>query len=187
MRLEGLKSLFAIAALGTSIDILASYGGAKVSTNILSTDFGKSRFGKKLIDPWGGFQQYVVAAARFLAGKTDSSQPTSRLEIAGRFLANKESPAASLAHMMLTAKKFTGGGNFTTQYGQQTSIQSEIAKRFTPIFLQDLKDLAAEQPSFADEVGLNTALGVASLAGMSQQYPEKGRKKLSFNQKLGVR
>lgn len=179
MRLEGLKSLLGIAALGTAIDTLASYGGAKVSSNILSTDFGKSRLGTSLIDPWGGFQQYIVGAARFLAGKTDSSQPTNRLEIAGNFMKNKESPAASLAHTLLTAK-FTGksedpatAGNMTTQYGQKTSMQSQIGKAFTPIFMQDLIDLANKEPNWADSIGLNSALGLASLAGMSQDYPEK--------------
>lgn len=179
MRLDGLKSLLGIAALGTAIDTLGAYGGAKVSSNILSTDYGKSRFGTHLIDPWGGFQQYIVAAARFLAGKTDSSQPTNRLEIAGNFMKNKESPAVSLAHNLLTAK-FTGksddpntAGNMTTQYGEKTSIQSQIGKQFTPIFIQDLIDLAKREPDWADNIGLNTALGIASLAGMSQDYPEK--------------
>ncbi len=190
MRLEGIKSLLGIAALGTAIDTLAAYGGAKVSTNILSTDAAKARFGTKLIDPWGGFQQYIVAAARFLAGKTDSAQPTSRLEIGGRFLANKESPAASLAHQLLTAKKFTGksddpatAGNFTDQYGNKTNIQSEIGKRFLPIFVEDLMDLSKSEPGFADNIGLNSAMGAASLTGMAQNYPEK--KKLGFrNMKL---
>ena len=182
MRLEGLKSLLGIAALGTAIDTLATYGGAKVSTNILSTDFGKSRFGSKLIDPWGGFQQYVVGAARFLAGKTDTKTypPPSRLDIAGQFMKNKESPAASLAHTILTSK-FTGkssedpttAGNMTTQYGEKTNIQSQIGKQFIPIFIQDLHDLMQTEPDWADNIGLNTAMGAASLAGMEQSYPEK--------------
>ncbi len=180
MRLDGLKSLLGIAALGTTIDTLAAYGGAKVSTSILSTDFGKSRFGKDVIDPWGGFQQYVVGAARFLAGKTDSNTPTSRLEIAGRFMANKESPAASLAHTLLTAKKFTGksddpvtSGNFINQYGQKSNIQSEIAKRFTPIFIQDMQELMSSEPKWSEDIGLTAAMTSASLAGMSQNYTEK--------------
>jgi hypothetical protein len=186
MRREGIKSLLGIAALGTTIDTLAAYNGAKISTNILSTDFGKSRFGTKLIDPWGGFQQYVVGAARFLAGKTDSPQPANRLEIAGRFLANKESPALSLAHNLLTAKKFEGrnpdepfsGGGFTTQYGEKTSIQSQIGKQFIPIFIQDLHDLMTTEPEWSENIGLTAAMTGASLAGMAQDYPEK--KKLQF-------
>ncbi len=184
MRMEGLKSLLAIASLGTIIDTAASYAGAKVSTNILSTDFGKSRFGTRLIDPWGGFQQYVVGAARFLAGKTDIPTPTSRLNIAGRFLANKESPAANLAHTFLTAKKFTGGGKFTTEYGKETSVQNEVAQRFIPIFVQDLMELTSTEPDWANNIGLDAAMGVASLTGMAQDYPEKkklGLRKMKLN------
>jgi hypothetical protein len=179
MRLEGMKSLLGIASMGLMVNGLASLGGAKVGTNILSTDFMKSRFGNKVIDPNAGLQQYVVAAARFLKGKTDSSQPTSRMEIAGRFLANKESPAASLAHTMLTAK-FTGksddpatAGNLTTEYGEKTNIQSQIGKQYIPIFLQDLADLAQSEPDWSKDIGLDVAMGAASLAGMAQDYPEK--------------
>lgn len=187
MRTEGLKSLLAIASLGTMIDTAASYAGAKVSTNILSTDFGKSRFGTQLIDPWGGLQQYVVGAARFLAGKTDSKTPTNRLEIAGRFLANKESPAVSLAHILLTAQKFTGksddpstSGNFTTQYGEKTNIQSQIGKQFVPIFIQDLNDLMKSDSDWSNDIGLTAIMGAASVTGMSQSYPEKKQGTFKF-------
>lgn len=190
MRIEGLRSLLAIAGLGTMIDTAAHYAGAKVSTNILSTDFGKSRFGSDIIDPWGGFQQYVVGAARFLASKTDSTMPTSRLDIAGRFAANKESPAASLAHTLLTAK-FTGksndpktAGNLTTEYGQKSSVQREVMQRYMPILEQDLQSLLTSDPEWADHVGLTAAMAGASLAGMSQNYPEK--KKSAFG-KMRVR
>lgn len=206
MRLEGLKSLFGIAALGTMIDTMSAYAGAKVSTNILSSDAGKSRFGTHLIDPWGGFQQYVVAAARFLAGKTDSNIPTSRLEIAGRFAANKESPVASLAHSILTAKKFTGdpnkvrpnlfgrvdpkaAGSYINEFNQPTSVQREVASRFLPIFSQDINDLIASDPKWADDIGLTAAMTGASLAGMAQNYPEahSGKLKLGSSRKLTVR
>ena len=184
MRLEGLKSLLGIAALGTTIDTLAAYGGAKISTNILSTDFGKSRFGTKLIDPWGGFQQYITFAARFLAGKTDSPKPTTRLDIGERFIANKLSPAASLARNILTAKPGSQGkegpGTFTTQYGQPTSIQREVAKTFTPIFIQDLETLMQSEPDFASNIGLDAAMAGASLTGMAQEYPERQKGKLGF-------
>lgn len=180
MRLQALSSLLGIAALGTTIDTLGAYAGAKVSTNILSSDFGKARFGTHLIDPWGGFQQYIVGAARFLAGKTDSPSypPPNRLDIAGRFLANKESPAARFVHTMLTSK-FTGksddpttAGNLTTEYGQKSSVQREVVKSFAPIFLQDLSDIAASDKDWSDDIGLTAALAAGSLTGMTQNYPE---------------
>lgn len=185
MRMEGLKSALAVASLGTVIDTALAYSGAKISYNILSADYGKSRFGTKLVDPWGGFQQYVVSFARFLAGKTDSKTPTSRLKILGNFAASKESPAASLAHTLLTSK-FTGksfdstAGNMTTQYGEKTSIQSQVGKQFVPIFIQDMNDLVKSEPKFADDIGLNSILTGASLAGMEQTYPAKKTQRLSI-------
>lgn len=186
MRLDGLKSLLGIAALGTAIDTLSSIGGAKVTTNILSSDFGKSRFGKEVIDPWGGFQQYIVGAARFLAGKTDNPKvypPTTRLGVLGQFAKSKESPAASLAHTILTAKKFTGksldpstAGGMIDEYGNKTSIQSEVGKQFVPIFVQDLHDLYKNEPKWSENIGLDSALIGASLAGMEQSYPAPQQK-----------
>lgn len=187
MRLEGVKSLLGIAGMGLAINGLASMAGAKMGTNPLSTDFMKSRFGgNKVVDPNAGLQQYVVAASRFLAGKTDSKMPTSRLEIAGRFAANKESPALNLVHQLLTAKEFSGKGmmldKFTDQYKNETSIHGEIAKRFTPIFLQDIQELMQSEPDFSKNIGLDVAMGAASLAGMSQSYPER-----KSGLKLGMR
>jgi hypothetical protein len=192
MRLAGLKSLLGIAALGTSIDTLAAYGGAKVTTNILSSDFMKSRFGKNVIDPFGGLQQYVVAAARFLAGKTDTG-PTTMLDVSGKFLKNKESPVASLAHNILTVKNPKNGtrfgpmGQFTTQYGEQTSVPREIAKSFIPIFISDLSDLVKSDPDWSQHIGLTSALAGASLAGMEQNYPEAKRKGNISLKKMSVR
>jgi len=205
MRMEGLKSLLGIAALGTTIDTLSSYGGAKVKTGLasmLSTDFGKSRFNQKdVIDPWGGFQQYIVAAARFLATAPGTSSMFSReqkrvlpqsvqtpLDVIGQFLKNKESPAASFIHDLLTAKKFEkpktedlfAFGSYTNEYGRKTTVPTEIIKRFTPIFFQDLNDLVQKEPDFSKNIGLDTALGIGSLAGMTQNYPEPSAKRLRF-------
>jgi hypothetical protein len=98
-RREAVKSLFAIAATGVAVSGLAKLAGAKVSTDITSADFGKARFGNNVLDPYAGFQQPIVAAARMIqeshrvatGGKKDYNKP-SILGIAGNFLANKESP-----------------------------------------------------------------------------------------------
>ena len=189
MRAEGLKSLLGIAALGTMVNGLGYAAGANVNANPLSADFGKIRMGTHVIDPWGGFQQYVVAASRILAGKTDSATPTTRMDIGGRFLANKESPAASLAHTILTAKMdknkkpisaLGGSGDITTEYGQKTNLYNEVGKRFVPIFVQDLHDIATSDPKWSDDIGLSSILTGASLAGMSQDYPAKKSGSMAF-------
>jgi len=184
MRLEGLKSLLGIAAFGVAVDTLAAMGGAKVTNNILSSDFAKARFGKKVIDPWGGFQQYIGAAARFLAAagvnlnigpieaRKTGTLPETMGSVAGKFLKNKESPAASFAHDILFAKKFTGGGGYISQYGQPQTIQGQASKQFVPIFIQDLYNIMEDDPEWADSIGLTAVMGGASLTGMAQEYPE---------------
>ncbi len=72
-----------------------------------------------------------------------------------------------------------GPGTFTTQYGQPTSIQREVVKTFTPIFIQDLETLMQSEPDFSSNIGLDAAMAGASLTGMAQEYPER-KGKLGF-------
>ena len=66
VRMEYLKSLLAIAGFGNTLGQLAKLGGGTVENNPGSSDFGKIKFGDTRIDPYGGFQQYIVAAKRLL-------------------------------------------------------------------------------------------------------------------------
>src|SRR6185312_7072578 len=64
VRKEALKSLFAIAGSGMAIGQLAKTMGAQVESDPASSDFGKIKIGDSRLDPFAGFQQYVVAANR---------------------------------------------------------------------------------------------------------------------------
>lgn len=64
VRQEALKSLFAMTAFGSSILGLGKLAGGEVSMDPSSSDFMKLKFGNTRIDPWGGYQQYFVAANR---------------------------------------------------------------------------------------------------------------------------
>lgn len=66
IRKEALKSLFAMTSFGLGLGQLAKMGGASVETNPNNSDFGKIKIGNTRIDPWAGFQQYVVTANRLL-------------------------------------------------------------------------------------------------------------------------
>src|SRR5690606_5714979 len=66
VRKEALKSLFAIAAVGNTIGQLAKMAGGTVENDPNSSDFGKVKIGNTRIDPYAGFQQYIVAANRLL-------------------------------------------------------------------------------------------------------------------------
>ena len=178
-KIEAIKSLFAIAAVGLTTLGLAKLMGGKGSYNILSTDFGKSRFNENVVDPWAGFQQIVVATARFIAGEANS-KPQSRTQTLENFTANKLSPMAALAYEIGSARKFTEKGGYISRYGQPKNITPEIANSFAPMFVQDVIDIFESDSSFAEQVGLNTI----SLFGMGvQNYPEptvKSKNKFKF-------
>lgn len=174
MRLDALKSLVAIAGFGTLVSGVGSLAGGKVSSNALSSDFGKVRFGNEVLDQYGGFQQYVVAMNRFLQGKTDSQAngafaPT-RASIAEDFAANKLSPITSLAYTIATARRDNKTGKLENRFGEEISIPKEILDRFTPMFIGDMMDLAKTDPSISKMIGLGipTALGMGT-----QTYPER--------------
>lgn len=177
-RKEAIKSLFAVAGASTIMRTLGVLAGGSVTYNILSSDFLKNRFsGDKVVDPNAGFQQPIVAAARIIEesnrmrkGETKPYGKPGVAEIGWNFTANKFSPIASLAHDLVTARKFTGEGGYEDRYGNDKSIQAETAKRFIPIFSQDVYDVLTTDEPLARSIGLNSAafigLGV-------QDYPER--------------
>jgi len=149
VRKQALQSLFAFAGMTTTVLALAKLSGAEVETNMLSADFGKIKIGDTRIDIMGGFQQYIRTAAQFTMGKTISTttgkvtktgegyDPISRGEILGRGVEYKLAPVASFA-VGLYRGRSTFGGEF--------DIPTEVGKRFVPMVMQDVVDLAREDP-----------------------------------------
>lgn len=202
-RKEAIKSLLAIAATWTTISTLGVILGNKSLGNplsgpldwfgwnkskrpaqILSSDFGKIRgSGDKVLDPAGGFQQPIVAASRFISGRSDAG-PQNRAVTAGRFAKNKLSPIASLAWEIASAQTWSGKsqpgnlktltlpgyGGFTDEYGNEKYLNREIALKFVPLFIQDMQQLMQDDPSFAEFVGFS---GPAVFGAGSQNYPER--------------
>lgn len=149
VRKEALKSLLAVVGTGTAVGQLAKMAGAEVGTDSNSSDFGKIKIGDVRLDPFAGFQQYAVLASKMISGKASSSVTgntyklgakfgrDTRLDVAGRFVDNKLNPVLNFATGMLRGKN---------ALGQPFDVPEEIASRFTPIFLQDLKQLLTENP-----------------------------------------
>lgn len=150
MRKQVLKSLISTVGFGTAIGELARLGGAQVSNDPTSSDFRKVKIGNTRIDPFSGFQQYAVGATRMLTGETTSStsgkvfdlsnpkygQP-SRLSVAGQFAQNKLSPVYSLVASWMEGKDWNG---------QPFNLKQALLDRTVPIVMQDLNDLAKEDP-----------------------------------------
>ena len=150
VRKEALKALFSVAAAGSTIGQLGRMAGGTVESDPTSSDFGKIKIGNTRIDPFAGFQQYVVLANRLLEGRTKSTvsgreynlgeefgRPT-KLDVLGRFAEGKLHPVLSFATGLLRGKDFTG---------QPFNVPQEVANRVMPIIIQDIIELANEDPT----------------------------------------
>ena len=147
VRKQALQSLFAFAGAATTVLGMAKLAGADVETNMRSADFGKIRIGDTRIDIMGGFQQYVRTAAQFTTGQIKSTttgeitgvgegyKPPTRLGLIGRGLEYKLAPVASFAVALLRGRGPFGG-----------RVSSEAAKKFVPMVMQDIYELAREDP-----------------------------------------
>ncbi len=218
VRKEALKSLGAIFAFGNTITQLGKFGlGGSVETDPSSADFMKLKIGNVRVDPWGGFQQYMVLLNRLspqsvrvpfagteipanpLGGRFKSSGNgqefnysdlkfgrDTRKDTAENFLVNKTNPALSFAYGLLTGRD---PGNKKMPFNQD----DELARRFAPILLQDIIELATENPEFipgiqqlikGEDLKLgNVPLAIPSAFGMSvQKYYDRGRNERTTRQ-----
>lgn len=172
-RKEALKSLLSFTGTGLTVLGLAKFAGLEVGADPRSADFGKIKLGNTRVDIWGGFQQYVRLAAQLITKKTVSSttgkvtnlgegyKPTTRWDVATGAVEAKMAPIFSFVTDWLRGKAF-GGEDF--------KLSSEIGKRFFPMAMQDLIDIAKDDPSLLP-------IGALGMMGVGlQTYSPKLRK-----------
>ncbi len=163
VRREYIKALLAIGGFGTLVGLAArQMGGADVSLNPTSADFGKIKFGPSRLDPFGGFQQYVVLINKLVAGQSTSTTSGITREfgtgpVAGnrwntldQFRRNKMSPIMSFAEDWLR------GSN---SLGEKWDTSKEVMNLFEPMIAQDAMDLYKENPDYFWLIGPD-ALGM---------------------------
>src|SRR3990167_1311013 len=172
-RKEALKSFFYFLGIGFTILTLSKLGGAEVVTDPRNSDFGKIKVRNTRFDIWGGFQPLVRSAAQIVTGKYISSttgkemtlgegyKPMTRADIFQRFIEGKLAP---IPYFIVTLMKQQDA------QGKPVSIPKEIGERFVPMVLQDIYDLAKEDPSLIP-AGLVNIFGVGV-----QTYQDKKRK-----------
>lgn len=184
VRKEAIKSALAIAGFGLMVTHLMKWaGGAETKYNPLSSDFLKAKWGRARLDPFGGYQQFVVFFARFLAGRTESdayglTAPT-RWSITENFGANKLSPVGSLVHSIATSKPVKGTvdpdspfGSFSAErvdrFGKPMNLSWELTRRFIPMFMSDIQAVLDENPDLAPILPL-AGLGMGTQVFEDQQ------------------
>lgn len=148
VRRQALESFFATTGAIATVLGLAKAGGASVNLDPRSADFAKIKIGNTRIDIAGGFQQYLRFSAQMLSGKIISTttgkeftlgegyKPTTRMDIALRFIQSKENPIVSLVTDLLKGEDFSG---------QPVELKNELASRLVPMLLQDAHDLYQDQ------------------------------------------
>jgi hypothetical protein len=113
-RREAMESAATTLGAGTAVLWLASQiPGVDVGLNPTSSDFGKIRVGDTRIDIWGGFQQYVVNAARFLkeektSSTTGETYDVTKAKVLKDFGRSKLSPNAAYLTGLLSEKDAAG-------------------------------------------------------------------------------
>jgi len=165
VRKEALKTALAASGTATTILTLAHLAGLRVGWNPQSADFGKIIIGNTRIDLLAGFGQFMRAGAQLIMGKTVSTttgketilgegyKPRTRLDIALQQIEHKESPVASFATTLLKGRDFAG---------KPVSVPKELGRRFVPMVVADVVELAKEDPKLLP-------LGVLPFFGMGMQ------------------
>lgn len=188
VRKQALKALLSVAAAGMTFAALSKLAGADVSENPTSSDFGKVKIGNTRLDPYGGFQQYVVAASRLISGRTTSTTgreyklggkfpaPT-RLGVAAQFGESKLSPVASFIDVMLKGDQAFPPKGLGAYAQPKSRFNAEVINRFTPMITNDLMEVYQDDPDLLP-------LGILAALGMSMQTFEPRPGASPFN--LGV-
>jgi hypothetical protein len=192
IRREYLKSLMAIAAASGTFTGLAKLAGAEVEADPASSDFGKPKFGNTRIDPYGGFQQYIVAAQRLMpqldlssvglgeiGGDMKSTTTgkeynlgdsgfgrSNRMDVLTRFIRSKTNPIINFGWGLMAGKKELSGKPMDMT--NLDPYQNSIAQRFLPMLTQDIYDLVNDETTPASAKAM--AAFAASLGMGSQTY-----------------
>lgn len=199
VRKEALKSLLAVASSTAVIDAMAAKAlGAKVETDMRSSDFGKIKIGNARVDLMGGGQQYLVLASRLASGIGENLLPEGSLagsykDLSGNmkslnsrkfnaqtgksiledFGENKLSPMLSLVKKALPgATDFSGQPiKLLPSNDNGNPKTGEIAASFAPLVSQDLADILKDDPSLSPLMILDIlGAGVQDF----QSKPKKG-------------
>jgi hypothetical protein len=193
VRMEHLKSLLMIATVGNTLTQLPRMMGiGEVSQDPSSSDFGKLKIGNTRLDPYGGFQQYIVAANRlmnplgpatgFEGGTpfTRGQMVTSSNDASAEYdLWNPQRPFDPVPYDV--AERFVRGkmhpvigfawslikgkkemSGEPMNFTTTNPMDNAIAQRFIPLLFQDLNELYQENPKLFPFLAPLMAFGMGS-------------------------
>ena len=125
-----------------------------------SSDFMKVRIGNTRIDPWGGFQQFVVFFSRIitqtgLVSATGKEYPAEPIRTTTNFIRTKASPLASVITEFVTGKTF---------FGDKLDIKNpkQWIDRLAPFAISDVWEAWQDTPIVGGLVALPAILGAGT-------------------------
>lgn len=156
-RMEALRDLGTLTTVASSVLGLAKLGGAEVTFDPRETDFGKIKLGDTRIDALGGFGQYIRLFSQ-VGNQIAKGEGGPDLK---RFMESKVSPAVRIALEVSSGKDY---------FGRDISIPRSVLNAFTPMIVQDIVQLAKDDPELLPIVAPLSMFGVSS-----QTYGNRAR------------
>lgn len=157
VRKEYWKSFFGMAAAGNTLLGLGKLAGADVNLDPRSSDFAKVKIGNTRLDPWGGFQQYGVLAARLMSGQTANTQGDVRDLGSTPFSPTRAGLLASFKDTQQYGRGFVGNKvqpviGFVWDWLSATpnkpfDVSEGMKDLLVPIIAQDIQQVLQEDPS----------------------------------------
>lgn len=195
---QAAKNLLKVV-MGTSavIAIANAVRPGSVELDPRSSDFGKIKVGDTRFDVTGGVGSILTLAAR-VATQSSKSTTTGQvtklnsgkygsqnsLDVVNNFIENKLSPVGSVIKDMLKGQD--ANGNKVTAGG-------EVGKLFTPIGLQNFKDMASDPNSanklltvIADGLGISANTYKPNSGSSSDWTNNPGKELSAFKQSVGA-
>jgi hypothetical protein len=164
LRKQALRSLFAIAGTGLAVGEVAKLVGGQVSDDPTSADFRKIKVGNVRIDPFGGYQQFPVAAMKLMMGESTSTTTGKRFDltstrygaqtrgdVAERFFVNRLAPLPSFVWAWMNNRDFDG---------KPFEAKKALFERTVPIVQKDIIDMIKEDPALAAVLAPSTIMGL---------------------------
>lgn len=147
------KSMAGLSAAWLTELSLMQASGAEVNWDPTSSDFGKARWGQVTFDPGAGFQQPIVLLARLAQGSYKTMTGNEReyghgfgsktmKDAIEDFLANKLAPIPKYFYDVANSSEY-----------QPFDVNDRTVRLLTPMIMQDLSELAQEDPSLLPLLG----------------------------------
>jgi hypothetical protein len=189
-RKAALRQLIGSMSFTFGVLSLAALFGADIEKDPRSSDFGKLKIGNTRIDVSGGNANYLVLMARLVTNKTKSTTTKLMKELGEGYGARTKGDTI----MSFVRNKFSPNASFVADWlygenaiGEPFKVTESLRKRAIPLIIQDIIEVAKEDPSMVFYSAMANLFGAGSQSyDMAVDWSIKPGKELQqFLDKVG--